>query len=137
MGFTIDIEACRKQMFLNVMRPQEVVPRQADGTLPEGWSGTNSQGLPVKQIPIIEYPKVVYLHPNEPTRKIVHRNLNHEIVEEELIPTEHLTKMVQNEAELKAALEEGWCERPYIPAVPEKPDSGLYGPRKIRKETKQ
>lgn len=130
MGFTIDFEACRKQMFLNVSRPQEVVPRKQDGTLPENWSGTNSQGLPVKEIPFLEYPKIMYMHPNEPVRKIVHRNLNHEIVEEEAIPTEHLAKAVNDEAEEKAALAEGWVKQPYIPAAIEKPDAGLYGPRK-------
>lgn len=130
MPHTIDLEACRKQMFLNVSRPQEVVPRQQDGTLQDGWSGTTSQGLPVKEIGFLEYPRVLYMHPNETVRKIVHRNLDHEIVEEEVIPTEHLAKHVHNEAELKAALSEGWVKEPYIPAVLAKPDDGLYGPRK-------
>jgi hypothetical protein len=88
----------------------------------------------VKEIPFLEFPKVVYMHPNEPVRKILHRNLNHEIVEEELIPTEHMAKAVNDESELKAALESGWVERPYIPAAIEKPDDGLYGPRKVKSE---
>lgn len=122
-------------MFLNVMRPQEVVPRQPDGTLREGWAGTISGGLPVKQIPHAEFPKVVYMHPNEPYQEIEHRNDRFEVVSTDLVPTEHLAKHVQNEAELKAALAEGWLEKPYIPEpAPTKKDS-LYGPKKKAAKT--
>lgn len=130
MGFTIDVEASKKQMFLNVMRPQEVVPRQPDGTLRDGWAGTISGGLPVKQIPHADFPKAIYMHPNEPWEEIEHRNDRFEVVSTDYVPTEHLVKVVQNEAELKAALVAGWVEQPYIQQAPPTSKDSLYGPKK-------
>lgn len=135
MPFTIDVEASKKQMFLNVMRPQEVVPRQPDGTLRDGWAGTISGGLPVKQIPHAEFPKVVYMHPNEPWEEIEHRNDRFEVVSTDLIPTEHLAKHVHNETELKAALETGWVEQPYIQQAPPTKKDDLYSKKKKATKT--
>ncbi len=130
MPFTIDIEASKKQGFLNVMRPQEAVARESDGSLRAGWAGTISGGLPVKQIPHMEFPKCVYMHPNEPYQEVEHRNDRFEVVSTDLVPTEHLTKIVQNENELKKALADGWIEEPYIrQAAPKKQDT-LYTPKK-------
>ncbi len=130
MPFTIDEEAAKKQMSLHIMRGQETVPRQPDGTLREGWSGTTSGGLPVRQIPHLEFPRVVYMHPNEPLEEIEHRNDKYELLGTEVVPTEHLTKIVHNETELKAALSDGWVKEPYIPAPPPPKSAGLYGPKK-------
>ena len=125
MPFAIHEEAVKKQMSHIVGRPQEQVPE----VLPENWQGTIGQGLPVKQIPHLEFPRVIYMHPNEPLQEIEHRNDKFELVGTEVVPTEHLTKLVQNEAELDAALAEGWVKEPYIPkAAPKQP--GLYGPKK-------
>ncbi len=139
MPYAIDEEAAKKQMNLNVMRPQEVVQRQPDGSLREGWMGTVNGGLPVKQIPHLEFPRVVYMHPNRPFREIEHRNSNHELVERELVPTEHLSKLVNNDAEMKAALADGWQAKPYIPTPTQAKDVDLYGPRPIeeKKESKK
>jgi len=128
-------------MTWNTSRPQEVAP----DPLPEGWLGTVSGGLPVKQIPHFEFPLVLYKHPARPTRTIIHRNAEHEVVETEEVPTEHLTKVVGCEAHIKtggpkecvacrksldAAVADGWVTQPYIaPALP-KGDEDLYGPRK-------
>lgn len=134
MPFTLDEEAAKKQMQLNIMRGQETVPRLSDGTLREGWSGTISGGLPVRQIPHLEFPRVIYLHPNEPFQEIQHRNDKYELVGTEVLPTEHLTKLVNNKAELSAALDEGWLKEPYIPkTAPKSP--GLYGPKKQQAKT--
>jgi hypothetical protein len=133
MPFTIDEEAAKKQFELNISREQEVVQREPSGSLRQGWMRTASGGLPVKQIPHMEFPRVVYLHPNRPFQEIEHRNTNHELVHKELCPTEHMTKIVNNEAELKAALADGWQTKPYIPAAPEKKDPDLYGPRSNKK----
>lgn len=130
MPFTIDDEAAKKQMQLNIMRPQEAVPRQSDGSLREGWSGTMSGGLPVKQIPHLEFPRVIYRHPNEPYVEIKHKNDRHEIVSTEYVATEHQTKAVRNEAELKAALAQGWVKEPYIPETPPSDNDDLYGLKK-------
>lgn len=145
MPFTIHEAATKKQMFLNVRRPQEVVPE----VLPENWTGTNMQGLPVREIPHHEYPKVVYKHPRVPFREIEHRNDRFELVGTELAPTEHLTKVVSCEAHknggpkecadcqkaLEAALAKGWRKEPYIPAPPPKrEDDDLYGPSAVRSE---
>ncbi len=131
MPFTIHEEAVKKQMSHIVGRPQEQVPE----VLPENWQGTAGQGLPVRQIPHLEFPCVVYMHPNEPLQEIEHRNDKFELVGTEVVPTEHLTKVVHNDAELKAATESGWVKEPYIPAVvPKSP--GLYGPKPKAKAAK-
>lgn len=126
MPFTVHEQAVKKQMNYIVSRPQEQVP----DPLPENWQGTSGGGLPVKQIPHLEFPRVVYMHPNEPTQEIEHRNDKFELVGTEVVPTEHLTKIVNNETELKAALEEGWVKEPYIPKPVQTKTASLYGPKK-------
>jgi hypothetical protein len=140
MPFAVDEKATKQMMNWITSRPQEVAP----DPLPEGWLGTAGGGLPVKQIPHHEFPRVVYLHPNQPARTVVHRNDRHEVIHEEEVPLEHLTKLiscsahinggpkdcVECNASLDAALEEGWLKQPYIPEAPEKSDADLYGPRK-------
>jgi hypothetical protein len=107
------------------MRPPELVP----DPLPQGWAGTPNRGLPVRQIPHKEYPRVVYMHPTRPHREVVHRNAQHEVVEVERIPTEHISKLVQNEEELQAALKEGWRKEAYVAPVLPDPDADLYEPK--------
>ena len=81
---------------------------------------------PVKQIPHMAFPKVVYMHPKEPFRVVIHRNTQHEIVHEEHIPSENLTRAVSDEKELAKALKEGWVKEPYVtPAEPD-PNAHLY-----------
>lgn len=82
---------------------------------------------PVKPIPHMEFPRVVYRHPLEPFTTIEHRNARHELVEEEVLATEHLTMSVADKKELDKAIKEGWTTEPYIQqALPNrKPD--LYG----------
>jgi hypothetical protein len=126
MPFTVSPEAARKQMSWNVRAPQEQVP----DPIPENWQGTASGGLPVKQIPYLEFPRVVYMHPNEPFETIEHRNDKFEVVSTDTIPTEALTKTVNNEAELKAAMKDGWVKEPYIPKAAPTRNAGLYGPKK-------
>ena len=81
---------------------------------------------PVKNIPHMEYPKCVYMHPQEPFTVIEHRNTRHEVVEEEIVPTEHLSKTVANADELAQALADGWQEKPYIPKAPADPKANIY-----------
>jgi hypothetical protein len=84
---------------------------------------------PVRQIPHMEWPRVIYLHPKEAFKVVVHRNTRHEIVEEEHIPSEHLSKLVHNPKELADAIKDGWVKEPYIaPPLPD-PNANLYGPR--------
>lgn len=81
---------------------------------------------PIKTIPHMEFPMVVYKHPKEPFKKIEHRNAHHEIVEVETLPAEHLTRIVNDKRELEAATKEGWVRKPFIaPANPD-PNAGLY-----------
>lgn len=122
MPFTIHEGATKRQMFWNIARPQEVVPEN----LPENWQTTMGQGLPVKQIPHLEYPRVVYKHPKKAHMEIQHRNDRFEIVGTEVVPTAHKTKIVNNESELNEALAKGWRKEPYIPAPPQKVDEGIY-----------
>jgi len=68
----------------------------------------------------MEFPRVVYKHPREPFRKIEHRNTQHEVVDIETVPSEHMTRLVADEKELKKAIAEGWVLKPYIaPALPD------------------
>jgi hypothetical protein len=139
-NFTIDLAAAKKQMFYDPSKPQEKVP----DPLPENWLGTMSRGLPVREIPTWEYPKVVYLHPVRPFQEIEHRNNNFELVGTEVVPTEHRSKSVSCKAHkdggpgscadckdaLAEALAEGWTERPYLPQAPPKKDEDLYSRKK-------
>jgi hypothetical protein len=81
---------------------------------------------PVKSIAHLEFPRCVYKHPNEPFRKIEHRNAHHELVNVETVPSEHLSKVVNDKKELDAALKEGWVKEPYIPEAPPDPNAALY-----------
>jgi len=126
MPFQIHEAAIKKQMNWIVSRPQEQVPE----VLPENWQSTTGQGLPVKQIPHLEFPRVVYMHPNEAFETIEHRNDKFEIVSTDTIPTEALTKTVNNDAELKAAMDEGWVKEAYIPKAAPTKNAGLYGPKR-------
>jgi len=125
MPLTIDEEAFKggKILSLDLSKPQG--PVGATGSVASG-------GLPVKQIPFLEWPRVVYLHPNEPTKVVTHRNDKFEVVGEEVVQTEHLTRVVQNATELEALLNEGWVKEPYIPKPLPDVDAGLY--KKARKK---
>jgi hypothetical protein len=81
---------------------------------------------PMREIPHQEFPRVVYKYPNRPFTTIVHRNAKHEVVDEEQVPTEHLSRAVKDQAELEQALKEGWLLKPYIPPAPPKPEVDLY-----------
>ena len=85
---------------------------------------------PVREIPHMEFPRVVYKHPREPFRKIIHRNNKHEIVEEEIVPSEHMAMIVKDKDEFDKATREGWVKKPYIPKPPEDPNHALYAPEK-------
>ena len=108
MPFTVDVEAMTD-------RPGKPAIVSMDPAKP-----------PVKQIPHMEYPRVVYLHPKEPYKIIIHRNTQHEIVEEERIPSEHLTRVVNDAKELAQALKDGWVKEPYISQPPPDPNAHLY-----------
>ncbi len=109
MPTTIDEEKFAGQETLDLSKPQ----------------GT-AQGLPVKQIPHQEYPKCAYKHPVEPYREVLHRNTQHEVVERELVATEHLVHICHTEQEFKKKLSEGWVAKPYIPQAPPDPTESLY-----------
>lgn len=142
MPFEIDQQATKRQMEWNISRPQEVV--KFDGPIPETWMGTPGHGLPVREIPVYDFPRVLYLHPTQPTKTVLHRNDRHEVVHEEEIPLEHLAKTICCEAHknggpkdcagcnqlLEAALEDGWVKEPYIPKPAVDESAALYGPRK-------
>jgi hypothetical protein len=144
LPYTIDEAAARKQIIWDSSKPQE----QAPAVLPDNWVGTVSRGLPVREIPFFPFPRVVYLHPNEPIRTVVHRNSRHEVVHEEEIPLEHLTRVIGCEAHIKnggpkdcpdcnrlleSVIGDGWLKEPYIPEPPPREDS-LYGPRNTQPE---
>lgn len=109
MPFAIDEERLSQQTTLDMSKPQGTV-----------------NGLPVRQIPHHEYPRCVYRHPVEPYREVLHRNVNREVVERELVATEHLTHVCQNAQEFKRKLSEGWVEEPYIPQAPPDLTEQLY-----------
>jgi hypothetical protein len=122
--------------------PFKVDEERMKTTLPVMRNGVEVQPLlqmdplkpPVISIPHMEYPRVVYMHPNEPFRTVEHKNANFEVVGTEIVQTEHLSKKVENEDELKAALKEGWVKEPYIPKAPPDPNANLYGKRKATEE---
>jgi hypothetical protein len=118
MPFAINEKVFQRQTTVNLRMPQEAVTDDA--------TGTNTGGLPVKQIPHLEFPRVVYLHPNKPFWEKEHRNTNFEIVHIEKIPTEHESKLVNNQEELEQALAEGWVKEPYIAKPMPDPKAKIY-----------
>jgi hypothetical protein len=109
MPLAIDEERFATQETLDLTRPQ----------------GT-PQGLPVKQIPHLEFPRCVYKHPTQPFREVLHRNVNHEVVEREIVATEHLVHVCKDKEEFDARLKAGWVREPYIPQAPPDPTAHLY-----------
>jgi hypothetical protein len=81
---------------------------------------------PVKPIPHMDYPRVVYKHPKEPFKVVIHRNALHEVVQEERVPSEHLSRVVASKEEFDRALQEGWVADPYIPKAAPDPNKHLY-----------
>lgn len=120
--FTVHEDGLKKQFNVNIMRPQEPVPE----VLPGNFSGTLGGGLPVKQIPHLEFPRIVYKHPTKAFREVEHRNAQHEIVEIERVQAEHLTREVRDEKELEAALADGWVKEQYIPKPLPDRNADLY-----------
>lgn len=109
MPQTVDLEKMKTQMTFDVSAP----------------SGSPT-GIPMVQIPHQDFPRVVYKHPSEPYRTIIHRNAKHEVVEEEIVATEHLSLVVADEAGLKKALAEGYELKPFVPQALPDPDAHLY-----------
>ena len=99
---------------------------------------------PTVPIPHYEFPRVLYKHPNEPFMEVEHRNDKFELVGTEMVPTEHLTKVVacrehevtgvarcsECEAALKTALAQGWVKDPYLPKPMPDPKAHLYERKK-------
>lgn len=85
-----------------------------------------THGLPVKQIPHEEYPRVVYRHPNAPFYVEEHRNVNHEVVHREVKSAEHRVHVCHTKAEHSQKLAEGWDNRPFIQLAPPDPMDELY-----------
>ncbi len=73
---------------------------------------------PMKTVPDEFWPKLVYKHPKTPFRKAM-VPVGGGRREEQTIPNEHTYKKVANEKELKAALAQGWVEKPYLPKDPD------------------
>lgn len=86
-----------------------------------------AQGLPVKQIPHQEYPRVVYKHPNAPFYVEEHRNVNHEVVHREVKSAEHRVHVCHSRSEHEQKLEQGWKNEPFIQLAPPDPMDELYG----------
>ncbi len=109
MPLTIDEEKLSKMQTL-------------DMSLPQG----SPHGIPVKAIPHLEYPRCVYKHPVETFREVIHRNVNHEVVHRELVPTEHRVHVCHSKAEYDKKISEGWTDKPYIPQAPPDETDALY-----------
>lgn len=129
MPHTIHEEALRdsQKVALDVTAPDYVATKGADGHF------RHQPGIPVRNIPILEFPRVVYKHPKEPYFRKEHRNKEHEIVDVEMLPAEALSRVVGDEAELKAALAEGYVKDPYIAPAPPDPNAHLYEGKTAKK----
>jgi hypothetical protein len=112
MPFTVDIEAMTADPVRN---PDKKVLVAMDLAKP-----------PVKQIPHLEFPRVVYMHPKERYRKIEHRNALHELVDIEMVPAEHIARVVADKRELEQALKDGWQKEPFVFQADPDPNAGLY-----------
>jgi len=91
MPFEIDEEVMRKSLSVDYAHP------------------------PMRTIPFLAFPAMVFKHPKEPYRK--------EIVDGKSvkIANEALTAVVQDQEELDAKLAEGWTQKMYVPPAPPSP----------------
>lgn len=110
-AFTIDNERMMTQTTLDMSKP-----------------ANSPQGLPVTQIALAEFPRVVYKHPAQPWKKVEHRNAQREVVQVETVATEALACTVRNKDEMAQKLKEGWVTEPYVQRAPPDPDAALYEP---------
>lgn len=97
MPYEVDEEAMRKALSVNFSNP------------------------PVRPIPFLAFPAMVFKHPKEPFRK--------EMVDGKSVQVanEALTQIVQDQEELDKALSEGWTQKMYVaPAVPDAKFSKIY-----------
>ncbi len=109
MPLTIDEERFGKLETLDLTQPQN-----------------SPHGIPVKQIPHLEFPLCVYKHPAEPFFVRLHRNAQHEVVDREMVAAEHKIHICQNKKELDRMLAQGYVREPYIPQAPPDPTEALY-----------
>ncbi len=73
---------------------RDTIPGQAQGSQQPPVLALDPHKPPVKSIPTLEFPRVVYKHPNKAFKIIEHRNTRHELVDEEYVATEHMTKVI-------------------------------------------
>jgi hypothetical protein len=69
---------------------------------------------PTKDIPHMDFPMCLYLHPKSKTKKQAIFDENGIKVAERLVCTEHKSRIVRDQKELDKALKEGWRKQPFI-----------------------
>lgn len=95
---------------------------QPDGSFVYGeWveGETNAGNIPMKQIPHMEFPKMVYMPPKQAWKPMIVMADGHGNKEWQWVANEARTLVVKDDKELKHALGKGWQEKPYI--APEMP----------------
>jgi len=102
MPFEVDTEALDKAKVLDISKP------------------------PLRQIPHLEYPKVIYLWPKEPFKLVRVKNDRGEVVEEYKEATTHKAMKVENKEEMEKQLSKGWRKEPYLPKEVPDDDYPVY-----------
>ena len=94
--------------------------RNDDGSPnPKALQSFDRNHPPTKPIPHLEFPRCVYRYPKSPTKEIVEVRAGQEY--RTIVPLMALSKLVNNEKELAAALKEGWRKEPYVPPFVQDP----------------
>lgn len=96
MPFEVDEEAMRSALSVNYANP------------------------PMRSIPHLDFPAMVFKHPKTPFRSEVENGKSVKVA------NEALTRVVKDQEELDAALAEGWTQKIYVAPVVPNPNDKIY-----------
>jgi hypothetical protein len=113
-----------KEVTLPAAKPPQIIAERVteDGALVPGkviQGRTVASTIPLRDIPHMEFPRVIYLHPKRPYKRMYLPVDGHGNKEWVWIANEPTSKKVANDEELKKALKQGFELKPYI--IPEAP----------------
>lgn len=113
-----------KEVVLPAAKPAQIIAERVteDGALVPAKviaGRTIASTIPMRDIPHLEFPRVVYLHPKKPYKPMYLPVDGHGNKEWVWVANEAQTRKVANEEELKAAQKQGYQVKHYV--IPEPP----------------
>lgn len=116
-----------KEVILPAAKPAQIISERVldSGEIVPGKvipARTVPGTIPVRDIPHMEFPKIVYKHPTKAYKRMYLPVDGHGNKDWQWVPQEATTRKVANEEEFKAALKQGFQAKNYVmPAEPLEP----------------